>query len=83
LDALKIGGCDLLKIDVEGGEYHVLKGAVETIQKYRPVVIMETDKKFSSRRFGVSNIRSIEFLRNQLRYREVAHMRPDRIFVPV
>jgi FkbM family methyltransferase len=82
LDALQIKGCDFLKIDVEGGEYHVLKGGVKTIQKYRPVVIMETDKNFSSSRFGVSRIRSIEFLRNQLRYREVAHMRPDRIFIP-
>jgi FkbM family methyltransferase len=81
LDGLQIGGCDFLKIDVEGGEYHVLSGAIQTIQKYRPVVIMETDKRFA-RRFGVSDFKSRNFLTNVLRYREVSHMRPDRIFVP-
>jgi FkbM family methyltransferase len=30
-----------LKIDVEGGELHVLQGAVKILQKYRPVVVAE------------------------------------------
>ncbi len=32
---------DLIKIDVEGGEYLVLKGAVDTIKKNKPVIIFE------------------------------------------
>jgi len=32
---------DLMKIDVEGGEYNVMKGAVNTIKKYKPVIIFE------------------------------------------
>ena len=32
---------DFMKIDVEGGEYQVLKGAVKTLKENRPVVIFE------------------------------------------
>lgn len=32
---------DLIKIDVEGGEFDVLKGAAQTIKKSKPVVIFE------------------------------------------
>ena len=31
----------ILKVDVEGVEYHVLKGAFKTIKKYSPIVIVE------------------------------------------
>jgi FkbM family methyltransferase len=33
---------DLIKIDVEGGEYGVLKGAVQVLKKWQPVVIFES-----------------------------------------
>jgi len=33
---------DLIKIDVEGGEFNVLKGAVKLIQKNKPYIIFET-----------------------------------------
>lgn len=32
---------DFIKIDVEGGEFDVLKGAVETIKRCKPIVIFE------------------------------------------
>lgn len=32
---------DLIKIDVEGGEYQVLKGAVNTLKNAKPIVIFE------------------------------------------
>lgn len=34
---------DLIKIDVEGYEYEVLKGAKKTIFEYRPVLFIEID----------------------------------------
>jgi FkbM family methyltransferase len=34
-----------LKIDVEGAEFDVLEGAIETIQRYRPVLMLEVNVK--------------------------------------
>ncbi len=36
---------DMVKIDVEGFEYEVLKGAYNTLEKYKPKVIIETHSK--------------------------------------
>lgn len=41
LDSLGIEGVNWIKIDVEGGELHVLQGAEETIRRCRPRVIVE------------------------------------------
>ena len=37
----EVEGISLIKIDVEGGEMNVLKGAVETIKKHKPLVVFE------------------------------------------
>ncbi|MEE4174432.1 MAG: FkbM family methyltransferase [Xanthomonadales bacterium] len=42
-----------IKLDLEGGEYHALLGATETIRKHRPVVVFEAGEP-SSRHYGVS-----------------------------
>jgi FkbM family methyltransferase len=36
---------DLIKIDVEGFEYHVLQGASEVLRKYKPVLYIELSEK--------------------------------------
>jgi FkbM family methyltransferase len=41
IDDLDFPRVDLIKIDVEGFEPYVLLGAVETIAKYQPVIIVE------------------------------------------
>ncbi|MDO9373185.1 MAG: FkbM family methyltransferase [Ferruginibacter sp.] len=40
---------DFIKIDVEGAEFLVLKGAVQTIQRFKPVIIFELSGQWTSR----------------------------------
>ena len=48
----------VIKIDVEGYEYEVLKGAQETIKKYKPTIIMEFSPSVYGRQ-KVNNSRNI------------------------
>lgn len=41
IDDLELTECDLIHLDVEGFEGEVLKGAIETIKEFKPVIILE------------------------------------------
>lgn len=41
LDDIDLEGCDLIKIDTEGHELEVITGALATIEKWHPVIILE------------------------------------------
>ena len=43
IDDVKINKVNFIKIDVEGFEFLVLKGAINTIEKHRPVILVEMD----------------------------------------
>lgn len=45
VDSLGLSRCDFLKVDVEGMECNVLQGARATIEKYRPALYLENDRK--------------------------------------
>jgi FkbM family methyltransferase len=45
LDEFALTEVDFMKIDVEGHEVEVLKGAVKTIEKWRPIVLVELKKE--------------------------------------
>lgn len=42
-----------MKIDIEGGEYHALKGAVNTIRRSRPAIVFEASSR-STGQYGVT-----------------------------
>ena len=44
IDSLDLPGCNFFKIDVEGMELQVLRGAEKTIMKYRPIIYTEADR---------------------------------------
>lgn len=68
LDSMNLTDVDMMKIDVEGFEMEVLKGACETIKRYHPRMIIEVHS--SSLREEV-----LKFTRS-LGYREKHHDRP-------
>jgi len=47
LDSLGLARLDLLKIDVEGAEFDVLAGAIETIKRCKPYIMAERLKSSS------------------------------------
>ena len=50
---------DAVKIDVEGAEFLVLKGAVETLARYRPVVVVElADRQLKSMGASVEEVKA-------------------------
>jgi FkbM family methyltransferase len=48
VDALGLGKCDFMKVDVEGMEGEVLAGATSTIARFRPVLYVENDRREKS-----------------------------------
>ena len=44
LEESGIHSVDLIKMDIEGSEYHALRGAAKTLTKHRPVVIIELNE---------------------------------------
>lgn len=44
IDELELFGVDLIKIDCEGYELEILKGAYETIKKFKPKLLIEINK---------------------------------------
>lgn len=44
IDSLDLEECDLIHLDVEGYEDIALRGAIQTIKKFKPVVILERSK---------------------------------------
>jgi FkbM family methyltransferase len=45
LEEQGVGRVDVLKIDIEGGEERALRGAARTLQRHRPVILMELSQK--------------------------------------
>ena len=41
IDELNLPRCDLIQLDIEGGEPNAIRGAEQTIAKWKPVVITE------------------------------------------
>ena len=44
IDSLELERCDFMKIDVEKAEWDVIRGARQTIKKFKPIILIETFK---------------------------------------
>lgn len=57
-----IDGVDAIKIDTEGAELDILKGGIETLKKYKPLLLMEYDDK-NTNQFGYDRSKIVDFLK--------------------
>lgn len=78
LDHYELDGVGLLKLDLEGYEYLALCGAIETIQRCRPVILVE-EKDLTSR-YGASD-EVVRRLLRDMKYRRVEKRVNDQVYV--
>lgn len=87
LDDLKLKNLDFLKLDCEGSELMVLKGATETITKYKPIICLETNG-LEKTLFGIESS-EIKMYLNSLNYKCVFSPEEDygvtsnSIYIPI
>jgi FkbM family methyltransferase len=62
LDDLCLPGADIIKVDVEGAEYKVLKGAEKSISRSRPAIVSEFSLEMTSRVSGVTGAQYLEWI---------------------
>jgi len=65
LDDFHLAGVDLVKLDCEGYELLVLQGAVDTLRRCRPTVIVEQKPETGgAQRYGLATDAAVTFLRH-------------------
>ena len=79
IDDLGLLDCDLIILDVEGGEMNAFRGARKTIERCRPVLMFED--KGHSRRFGFAKGATPEWLEAHHGYRIATRMENDVVMV--
>ena len=76
LDSLEIKGVEMIKLDVEGFEMEVLKGAEKTLQDVKFVMI---ELNNNSRKYGSSNLKIEKFL-VKLGFKTLIKVWPDVVW---
>ena len=77
IDDLNLSSCDFIQLDVEGYQLFALKGANNTIQKFKPVISIELDWV---ERYNFSHRDIISFL-TSLGYEKVDSYTSDHIYI--
>ena len=73
IDSLGLAACHFMKIDVEGMEQAVIRGAAETIRRHRPVLYVENDREEHARAL----VAQLEALGYRLHWHLPAYFNPD------
>lgn len=79
-DDLELADVDLIQLDTEGHELPILRGLARTIERCRPVVMIE-ESGWGATRYGATAEAARQWLEAR-GYREVARSDSDRVLVP-
>jgi FkbM family methyltransferase len=80
IDDLELPVCDLIYLDVEGWEFHAVRGALETMKRCRPVIGVEINRNLELCGFTPEDLRTLIATQG---YKHELTIRSDEIFVPV
>lgn len=61
IDSLNLPGLDLLMLDSEGHSLEILQGAIETIKKYKPVILTDTHFIPAIKELEINYVQSIGY----------------------
>jgi FkbM family methyltransferase len=78
IDDMDLPGCDLIQLDIEGYEYFALQGAVNTIEQYHPVIMVEWYEPWAQR-YGVDKTTFNKFFSDR-GYQEIMHEHSDTVY---
>jgi FkbM family methyltransferase len=78
IDDLALQACDLIHLDIEGYELNALKGAIETINKFKPVIALEFYKDWAAR--YATTLDDIDQFLAELGYQFTLDEQGDRIY---
>lgn len=83
LDSLNLTGIDMIKIDVEGHELSVLRGAEQTIRGQRPLIAIEIsfENKVLDKELNKDHTTALDLL-SSWGYKQIWHDRYDYIMEP-
>lgn len=74
LDSFAFQQVGFIKIDVEGFEFSVLKGSIDTVMRNRPVLQLEIVER-QCRAFGYTDVELVDWIRDQFDYEVVSKVR--------
>lgn len=80
IDDLGLQVCDLIYLDIEGSELYALRGAVNTIEKCRPMLAIEVNK---SQELAGHSKEELRGLIQNMGYRFVMRLSSDEVYVPI
>jgi hypothetical protein len=80
LDSFGLSNLDFLKIDCEGYEHHVIEGAIETLLRCKPCVIVEQKPHKLGPNFGIKGTPALDLLK-EMGYRVAREIGGDYIMV--
>ena len=79
LDSYNFEGCDLLHLDLEGFEWFALRGAVALIEKYKPMIVLETNDYCEMHGYTVNEME--DWIVNVLKYKILEKWEHDTVYV--
>lgn len=81
IDNLNLNCCSAIQLDVEGFEYYALLGGIETIKKYKPVIVLEMWDQLNHR--YLKNINDLTYkLLEEIGYKHVdTFYDSDKVFI--